>query len=71
MARYEFRLDLTGSGGPLEEDVAAENVEEAQCLAEIRLLMSRGISRVTVSQSGAELLHIDREHPLTPIHTQH
>ena len=71
MARYEFRLDLAGSGGPREEDVAAENVEEAQTLAEIRLLMSQGVRRVTVSQSGAELLHIDREDPLTPIRTQH
>lgn len=66
MAQYQFRLDLFGSCEPHEEQVTAGDVDEARNLAELRLLMSHDIRRLTVCQSGAELLHLHRERRFDP-----
>ena len=61
MAQFEFRLDLFGSREPLEEPVEAMDLDEARNLAELRLLMSPDVRRLTVCQSDAELCHFHRE----------
>ncbi|RYG85676.1 MAG: hypothetical protein EON59_11695 [Alphaproteobacteria bacterium] len=66
MAQYQFRFELFGSSGPLEEQVTAADADEARNLAELRLLMSHDIRRLTVCQSGTELLHLDRERRFDP-----
>ena len=66
MAQYQFRLDLAGSFEPLEEHVTATNLDEARNLAELRLLMSHDIRRVTVCEPGGERLHLHRDRRFDP-----
>ena len=61
MPDYHFHLKL--SDGDAEgdfEQVVAEDDDEARSLAELRLLMTRGVAEVVVLRSGVELLHLDR-----------
>lgn len=66
MAQFEFRLDLFGSRESLEEAVEAMDLDEARNLAELRLLMSPDVRRLTLCQSGAELCHFHRENGFEP-----
>lgn len=59
----DYHFYLTPADGGADEDfeqVVAEDDEEARSLAELRLLMTRGVAGVVVLRSGVELLHLNR-----------
>ena len=61
MPLYEFRLELQGAAEPVCEQVQAIDIDEARSLAELRLLLTHGMERVTVSHFGAEILQLERD----------
>ncbi|MDB5420542.1 MAG: hypothetical protein JWR59_489 [Brevundimonas sp.] len=61
MPLYEFRLELQGAAEPACEQVQAIDIDEARSLAELRLLLTHGMERVTVSHFGAEILQLERD----------
>ncbi len=66
MPEYQFHLRSTDSSDPVSEPVSALDDDEARGLAEIRLLLSRGVAAVTVSRSGVEILQVERDEPRDP-----
>lgn len=61
MPQYQFQLRSRDCSEPVFEPVSACDDDEARSLAEIRLLMTRGVSAVTVSRSGLEILRVHRD----------
>ncbi|MDB5420215.1 MAG: transcriptional regulator, Crp/Fnr family [Brevundimonas sp.] len=61
MPEYEFHLRPQGSRTLQCEQVVALDDDEARSLAEMRLLMTRGVCQVTVHRSGLELHRLERD----------
>jgi hypothetical protein len=58
---YHLHLRAEGAAEPVCEKFDALDDEEARGLAELRLLMTRGVAGVTVLRSGVEVLHLERD----------
>ena len=61
MPEYQFHLRSLDFSDPMSEPVSALDDDEARGLAEIRLLLTRGVAAVTVSRSGVQILHVERD----------
>ena len=61
MPAYVFHLHDGAAVTPLDETVAAEDLEEAHDLAQLRLLLSTRFTHVEVFEDGVMRLKLERE----------
>lgn len=61
MTSYLFKLYTTPDGEPVTELANAQDDEEARDLAELRLLLTGGLLRVSVHRDGEEVLILTRD----------
>ena len=61
MPDYNFHLHGDDPAPPAIETVAAADDQEARDLAEMRLLLGRGFSKIVVDRQGMEPIHIQRD----------
>ncbi len=66
MPDYQFQLRHQDLSPSISEPVCADDDDEARALAEIRLLMTRGVCALAVWRGGRQILVVERDAPNRP-----